>query len=40
MGDHDLLDIEEWELVLNKMLMFHYNVSEEIKSVVQAIIRR
>lgn len=37
MGDHDLLDIEEWELVLNKMLMFHYNVSEEIKSVVQAI---
>jgi hypothetical protein len=37
MGDHDLLDIEEWELVLNKMLMFHFNVSEEIKSVVQAI---
>jgi hypothetical protein len=37
MADHDLLDIEEWELVLNKMLKFHYNVSEEIKAVVQAI---
>merc|ERR1712035_214353 len=37
MGDHELLDIEEWELVLNKMLRFHFNVSEEIKAVVQAI---
>ncbi|XP_023347854.1 uncharacterized protein LOC111716616 [Eurytemora carolleeae] len=37
MGDHELLDIEEWGLVLNKMLKFHYNVSEEIKAVVQAI---
>lgn len=37
MADHDLLDLEEWELVLNKMLKFHYNVSEEIKAVVQAI---
>ncbi len=35
MGDHELLDIEEWGLVLNKMLKFHYNVSEEIKAVVQ-----
>merc|ERR1712107_860105 len=37
MGDHELLDIEEWELVLNKMLKFHFNISEEIKAVVQAI---
>merc|ERR1711863_248564 len=37
MADHDLLDIEEWELVLNKMLKFHFNISEEIKAVVQAI---
>ena len=35
MGDHELLDIEEWELVLNKMLKFHFNISEEIKAVVQ-----
>jgi len=32
-----LLDLEEWDLVLSKMLRFHYNVSEEIKAVVQAI---
>jgi len=37
MGDHILLDLEEWALVLNKMLRFHFNVSEEIKAVVQAI---
>merc|ERR1711872_345989 len=37
MADHELLDIEEWELVLNKMLKFHFNISEEIKAVVQAI---
>ena len=35
MADHDLLDLEEWDLVLSKMLRFHYNVSEEIKAVVQ-----
>jgi len=34
---HELLDLEEWGLVLNKMLKFHFNVSEEIKAVVQAI---
>merc|ERR1712128_41319 len=28
---------EEWALVLNKMLRFHFNISEEIKQVVQAI---
>merc|ERR1712133_127338 len=37
MGDHIMLDLEEWELVLNKMLRFHFNLSEEIKAVVQAI---
>merc|ERR1712241_697513 len=37
MGDHLMLDLEEWTLVLNKMLKFHYNISEEIKAVVQAI---
>merc|ERR1712134_195207 len=37
MADHELLDIEEWELVLSKMLKFHFNISEEIKAVVQAI---
>merc|ERR1712106_292241 len=37
MGDHILLDLEEWALVLNKMLRFHFNISEEIKQVVQAI---
>jgi hypothetical protein len=34
---HELLDLEEWGLVLNKMLKFHFNVSEEIKAVIQAI---
>merc|ERR1712025_1394766 len=37
MGDHIMLDLEEWALVLNKMLRFHFNISEEIKAVVQAI---
>merc|ERR1712142_881081 len=37
MGDHIMLDLEEWALVLNKMLRFHFNLSEEIKQVVQAI---
>merc|ERR1711970_1251028 len=37
MGDHIMLDLEEWALVLNKMLRFHFNLSEEIKAVVQAI---
>merc|ERR1712042_162344 len=37
MGDHIMLDLEEWALVLNKMLKFHFNISEEIKAVVQAI---
>jgi len=32
-----MLDLEEWALVLNKMLRFHFNISEEIKAVVQAI---
>ena len=32
---HELLDLEEWGLVLNKMLKFHFNISEEIKAVVQ-----
>merc|ERR1711913_234026 len=36
-SDHILLDLEEWALVLNKMLRFHFNISEEIKAVVQAI---
>merc|ERR1712203_1151672 len=36
-SDHILLDLEEWSLVLNKMLRFHYNISEEIKALVQAI---
>ena len=31
------LDIEEWSLVRNKMLRFHFNISEEIKAVVQSI---
>merc|ERR1719227_40388 len=31
------LDLEEWSLVRNKMLRFHFNISEEIKAVVQAI---
>merc|ERR1712042_241671 len=37
MGDHIMLDLEEWALVLNKMLRFHFNLSEEVKAVVQAI---
>merc|ERR1712110_393713 len=36
-SDHLMLDLEEWSLVLNKMLKFHYNISEEIKALVQAI---
>ena len=31
------LDIEEWSLIRNKMLRFHFNISEEIKAVVQSI---
>merc|ERR1711963_117974 len=31
------LDLQEWELILNKMLRYHYNISEEIKTVVQSI---
>ena len=37
MGDHILLDLKEWELILNKMLRYHFNISEEIKTVVQSI---
>jgi len=37
MGDHVLLDLQEWELILNKMLRYHYNISEDIKQVVQSI---
>lgn len=37
MGDHVLLDLKEWELLLNKMLRYHYDISEEIKTVVQSI---
>merc|ERR1719373_858405 len=36
-SDHLMLDLEEWALVLNKMIKFHFNISEEIKQVVQAI---
>merc|ERR1711902_119041 len=36
-SDHLMLDLEEWALVLNKMLKFHFNISEEIKALVQAI---
>ena len=32
---HELLDLDEWGMVLNKMLKFHFNISEEIKAVVQ-----
>ena len=31
------LDLEEWSLVRNKMLRFHFNISEDIKAVVQSI---
>merc|ERR1711910_453 len=37
MGDHILLDLNEWALILNKMLRYHYNISEEMKTVVQSI---
>merc|ERR1712055_169774 len=37
MGDHIMLDLEEWALVLSKMLRFHFNISEEIKTIVQTI---
>merc|ERR1711910_318925 len=36
-SDHIMLDLEEWSLVLNKMLRFHYNISEAIKALVKAI---
>merc|ERR1719427_1105389 len=32
-----MLDLEEWALVLSKMLRFHFNISEEIKTIVQTI---
>lgn len=31
------LDLEEWSKIRNKMLRFHYNISEDIKAVVQSI---
>merc|ERR1711881_56303 len=37
MGDHELLDLQEWALILNKMLRYHFNISEDIKQVVQSI---
>merc|ERR1711874_322618 len=37
MGDHIMLDLEEWALVLSKMLRFHFNISEDIKKIVQTI---
>merc|ERR1712008_585908 len=37
MGDHLMLDLEEWALVLSKMLRFHFNISEDIKKIVQTI---
>ena len=37
MGEHRMLDLEEWSLVLGKMLKFHENISEEIKAIVQKI---
>merc|ERR1712150_264574 len=37
MGDHIMLDLEEWALVLSKMLRFHFNVSDDIKKIVQTI---
>merc|ERR1739846_274106 len=36
-SDHIMLDLEEWSLVLNKMLRFHFNISEEIEALVKAI---
>merc|ERR1712117_463992 len=37
MEDHELLDLQEWALILNKMLRYHFNISEDIKQVVQSI---
>merc|ERR1712029_131243 len=31
------LDLEDWSLVRNKMLRYHFNISEDIKAVVQSI---
>merc|ERR1712018_567268 len=31
------LDLEKWCMIRNKMLRFHFNISEEIKEVVQSI---
>merc|ERR1712168_263533 len=39
MGDHIMLDLEEWALVLSKMLRFHFNISEDIKKIVKKAIR-
>ena len=30
MEGHVLLDLQEWPLLLNKMLRYHYNICEEI----------
>ena len=30
MEDHVLLDLQEWTLLLEKMLRFHYNICDEI----------
>ena len=31
------LDLEKWCMIRNKMLRYHFNISEEIKEVVQSI---
>merc|ERR1712223_1845640 len=36
-SDHIMLDLEEWSLVLSKMLRFLFNISEDIKKIVQTI---
>ena len=31
MGGHDMLDLDEWEMVRDKMLRLHTNVTDSVK---------
>lgn len=40
MGDHIMLDLEEWALVLSKMLRFHFNVDLDLDLDVEVPLQR
>ena len=39
MGDHEMLDLEEWAEVRNKMQMLHTNITDEAKGLVAEMMK-